>query len=349
MHVRVGLDGHERVDVHGAELAHAAEVVAAEVDEHHVLGALLLVGQQLLGDRLVVVDRRAARAGAGDRPRRDVAAGDRDQRLGRGADDLEVLEVEEVHVRRRVDGAQAAVDRERLDRHLGRPALAGHDLERVAGVDVLDDAGDVRLELLARHVGLELRLRAGLRGRVRERAGEPLADLADPLTRVLALVAVREDRDGVLEVVERHDDVGQHQRHVGESDRVGVDVGKPLDGAHAVVAEEAHRAARERDRLLDRRLPVLRDLGRRDRVRVAAVGQRPAQHLARLVADERPAADALALLGRLEQEGGAGAAQLQEGADRGLAVLDEGLADRDEVVRGLSDAGQAGPPRRRRG
>ena len=44
------------------------------------------------------------------------AAVDRQQRLGRGADDLEVLEVEEVHVRRRVDRAQPAVDRERLDR-----------------------------------------------------------------------------------------------------------------------------------------------------------------------------------------------------------------------------------------
>ena len=34
-----------------AVLADAAEVVAPEVDEHHVLGALLLVGEQALGDR----------------------------------------------------------------------------------------------------------------------------------------------------------------------------------------------------------------------------------------------------------------------------------------------------------
>ena len=49
--VRVGLDGHERVDLDRAVLADAAEVVAAEVDEHHVLGALLLVGEQVGGDR----------------------------------------------------------------------------------------------------------------------------------------------------------------------------------------------------------------------------------------------------------------------------------------------------------
>jgi len=70
--VRVDLDRHEAVDRDRAVLAHAPEVVAAEVDEHDVLGALLLVGEQLVGDARVVLDGRAARARAGDRPRRDV-------------------------------------------------------------------------------------------------------------------------------------------------------------------------------------------------------------------------------------------------------------------------------------
>ena len=72
--VRVGLDDHEALDLDDAVLADAAEVVAAEVDEHHVLGALLLVGEQLVADRAVLLERRAARAGAGDRARRGVAA-----------------------------------------------------------------------------------------------------------------------------------------------------------------------------------------------------------------------------------------------------------------------------------
>ena len=107
--VRVVLDLHEAVDLDAAVLADAAEVVAPEVDEHHVLGALLLVGQQLV--RVGV----APRARAGDRASRRVPAGDRQQRLGRGAGDLEVQEVQEVHVGRRVDDAQPAVDRERVD------------------------------------------------------------------------------------------------------------------------------------------------------------------------------------------------------------------------------------------
>ena len=163
-----------------AVLAHAAEVVAAEVDEHHVLGALLLVGEQVCGDRLVLVGVAAARARAGDRPRRGAPAGHGDERLGRGADDLEVLEVEEVHVGRRVDRAQPAVDRERVDVDLGGPALRGDDLERVAGVDVLDDPRDHRLERLARHAGRELAAPAPAAPcEPRQRAGEPLAHLGD--------------------------------------------------------------------------------------------------------------------------------------------------------------------------
>ena len=59
--------------------------------------------------------RRAGRCrrSAASRPGRPVHL---DQRLRRGAGDLEVAEVEEVHVGRGVDRAQAAVDREGLDR-----------------------------------------------------------------------------------------------------------------------------------------------------------------------------------------------------------------------------------------
>ena len=45
--VRVALDEHEVLDLDGAEVADAADVVAAEVDEHDVLGELLFVGAQI--------------------------------------------------------------------------------------------------------------------------------------------------------------------------------------------------------------------------------------------------------------------------------------------------------------
>ena len=68
--VAVPLDAHEVDDLDGARHADPAEVVAGQVDEHHVLGALLRVGEQLLGERGVLLRRGAARPGAGDRVQR---------------------------------------------------------------------------------------------------------------------------------------------------------------------------------------------------------------------------------------------------------------------------------------
>jgi hypothetical protein len=136
-------------------------------------------------------------------------------------------------------------------------------------------------------------------------------------------------------VVEDHEHVGEHQRHVRQADGVGVGLAERLDGAHEVVAEEAHRSAGERRRVGERGLAERTDLLLGQRVWVAAVAQRPAHDLARAHADEAEAPDALALLGRLQQEGRelrVAAAQLQERADRRLEVVDEAVAQGDEVV-----------------
>ena len=89
----VPLDGHEVDDLDGARRADPAEVVAREVDEHQVLGALLLVGEQLLGELVVLGRRVAARPGAGDRVRGRPPAQHLDQRLRAGADDVEPVPV----------------------------------------------------------------------------------------------------------------------------------------------------------------------------------------------------------------------------------------------------------------
>ncbi len=80
--VRVGLDDHVLVDRDRPVLADAAEVVATEVDEHHVLGALLRIGEQRLRLREVLLGVGAARIGPGDRSRLGAPAGDLHQRLG---------------------------------------------------------------------------------------------------------------------------------------------------------------------------------------------------------------------------------------------------------------------------
>ena len=45
-HVRVALDKHQLLDVHRTVFRNAAQIVAAQVDQHDVLGALLRIGGQ---------------------------------------------------------------------------------------------------------------------------------------------------------------------------------------------------------------------------------------------------------------------------------------------------------------
>ena len=125
------LDLHVAGHVDGARLADAGEVVAAEVDEHHVLGAILLGGEQPLGVALGRLGRAGDRAEAGAA----VLAGH--EPLGRRADERDPVELEQEQVRRRVDTPQRPVDVERGGRGGPFGPLRGHALEDVAGDDVV--------------------------------------------------------------------------------------------------------------------------------------------------------------------------------------------------------------------
>ena len=72
-HLAVALDEELVGDLDRADLGDPADIVAAEVQQHQVLGALLGVGEQLLFQRLVLLRGGAAAARAGDRPDGDRA------------------------------------------------------------------------------------------------------------------------------------------------------------------------------------------------------------------------------------------------------------------------------------
>ena len=80
--VRIPLDHHFVVQLHAAGFGHAADIVAAQVDEHQVLGDLLGVLQQVLLQRQIGLCSGAAWAGAGDGSHRNLAILDPDQNLG---------------------------------------------------------------------------------------------------------------------------------------------------------------------------------------------------------------------------------------------------------------------------
>ena len=85
-HVAVALDRAIGIHVHAAGARDAAEIVAREIDQHHVLGVLFRIGAQLRfvrGIDLGISSR--ARTRAGDRAQLRLALVELHERLGRGA------------------------------------------------------------------------------------------------------------------------------------------------------------------------------------------------------------------------------------------------------------------------
>ncbi len=366
-HVAVALDLHEVDHLDAARLADPAEVVAAEVHQHQVLGPLLGVGEQFGGQRRVLVRGGAAVPGPGDRVQHRLAVGDLDQRLRAGADHVEAAlggaarpgEAEQVHVRAGVGGAQHAVDVQRGGRAGRLEALRGHHLEGLAGPDPL-------LDLLHRRpVGRPAEGRVHLAGADRGEGGQARVDgleqaglhrvqaahgvrvgLVHAGVQVVVVDGVGDQQHRAVGVVEHREVGGQQHGQLGELEVVRVEVGQLLQPADDVVAEVADQAAGQRGQavvLVARGVQRLQG-GAQHLQRVAGGGdadRRGAEPagLAVLAGGERGGAAhadegvarPAALLGGLQQEGAGpllGEAAVE--ADRGEAVREEPAGDRDD-------------------
>ena len=255
--MRIFFDDELLGDLDAADLGDAADVVAREVDQHHVFGDFLGVGQQFGGELGVQFRRGAARTGAGQRADRDfalaVAAGFiAHQDFRRGTDDLHVAEIVVIHVGRRIQRAQRAVQRQRrID--VGLPdALADLYLHQVAGHHVFLGARH-RLQVIllgefAHAVGAHRS-----RGHRRiDRAPQHGAQVLQPLARFgegfrLARVGVHDQVQLAGQVVDHRQFFGHQQLDLGQAEVVRRRrIRQPrLDVAHRVVAEIAGQAAAE--------------------------------------------------------------------------------------------------------
>ena len=169
-HVAVALDLHVLADGDRPRTSDAAKVVAAEVDQHHVLGSLLRIGLELLGEERVLAGVRPARPRAGDRVGRQAIALDLEEQLGRGADDLVARGAHEEEIRAGVDSPQRPVQPDpiegragrRVGRQLERLPPGQHDLDRLARRDrVLGHLDRVDV-LVAAEAGLDRAADGGL-------------------------------------------------------------------------------------------------------------------------------------------------------------------------------------------
>jgi hypothetical protein len=91
-HVRVALDDHALGHLDRADLRHAPDVVPPEVHEHHVLGDLLRVREELGGERRILALDRPAWARSGNRAHGELAVLHARHHLRRCARDLVAAE-----------------------------------------------------------------------------------------------------------------------------------------------------------------------------------------------------------------------------------------------------------------
>ena len=217
--------------------------------------------------------RAAAPARAGDRSQRDRAArAHAHEQLRRTADDLDAVEHEVVHVRRRIDHAERAVQvgRRKVERHVDAPRDL--HLKRVARDDVLRGCARRRREICPCRSASALRpagavgsrssgpSAAGPRRRATRRVDARIAPcvgrVAAPSSDAFARTRAADD-DARLraQVVEDDQRVGEHEQRVGHVDATRGRCRQPLDQARDVVAEVADGAA-----------PELTDLRRVDRL-----------------------------------------------------------------------------------
>ena len=139
---------HVFVEVHLHVVTVAAQVVAGEVHEHHVLSILLrVVAQELSGLAVLLGVAGALRSSCDGVDIRCVAL-NAVVSLRTGTEDAEATEVEIEEIGRRVDGAQGAIEFEVIALVALDKAARDDDLEDIAAQTVLDAAPDVGLVLL---------------------------------------------------------------------------------------------------------------------------------------------------------------------------------------------------------
>ncbi len=117
--VAVALDDHHLVHLLGAKGDDPPDVVAGQIDQHDVLGALLGVLDKLTGQPAVLFAGTAPRPGAGNGTGDDRAVPQANHRLRRRTDHGDLGEPQEVQVRAGVHQPEDPVDVERVGSQIG--------------------------------------------------------------------------------------------------------------------------------------------------------------------------------------------------------------------------------------
>src|SRR5687768_16398966 len=240
-----------------SDLADPPEVVAGEVDEHDVLGALLRVGREARRESFVFLRVGPPTDRARDRTHLCRAAAAPDEHLRGGSENRGLAGLEEEEVGRRVQRPEGAVDVEGVASERRTPALREHDLVDLAREDRLLCPEDGPEESLARDRGSEARRprlpRSRRRGPAGAGAGAGVFRAADRRLeeveldlRPLAIVTRGQEQQASSRVVEGDDGVEPEKERVGDAALPRVTVGYRLEEPRGVVGEVSDGTAAER-------------------------------------------------------------------------------------------------------
>ena len=186
-----------------------------------------------------------------------------------GVGGTRVSEAEEVHIRRRIDGAEGTVEIEGIDGRLEIPALRENDLENIAGANVFLGAADAIEELGLGSAGAGLELCIGTPGRAPrlhikrcERFpanGEFALDLSDVAKgagvggsgRLGGHVGGGDDVNLVAEMIEGENAIEEHEDTVGDVEIVFSMLANFFELANDVVGAVADGSGGERRKAFD--------------------------------------------------------------------------------------------------
>ena len=139
---------HVLVEIYFHPMTVAAQIIARQVYQHHVLGILLRVVAQEFGSLAVLLHISCASGGSGNRVNERLVAHNAVMGFRRRTEDAETAEVEIEEVRRRVDAAQRTVEFEIIALIFLYEAATHHNLEYISAQAVLYASAYVCLVLL---------------------------------------------------------------------------------------------------------------------------------------------------------------------------------------------------------
>ena len=179
--VGVPLHHHEIRHANRSEPSDPPHIISTQIHQHPMLGQLLLIGSELLGQGLVLFRGNPPGPGAGDGPDGDRPILHSHQDLRRGPDQIQAVQLQEIEVGRGVDGAQDPIEIEGAALEGHAQALAQDHLKCVPRPDVFPDPLHPLLKSISRQATGKGRVFRRLRFEIQGRKGRPCLQTPDQL------------------------------------------------------------------------------------------------------------------------------------------------------------------------